>query len=86
MQEAIAADVHNVGEAQRVLKAMSSLEAAMQRVQEGQAGNHNVLRDRIAAAEQAGVKEPLISTAKALETKLRLSEVCPRHFLAADCL
>ena len=53
---------------------MQSLEAVMQRVQESP-GSANLLRDRISAAEQAGVRQPLISAARAMEQKLLLSEV-----------
>lgn len=58
-----------------MLKAMQGLETMMQRVQDSQA-RVVLLSDRIAAAEAAGVKQPLISAAKALETKFLLSEAC----------
>ena len=68
--------VKNVTEAKQVLKAMQNLEAAMQQAAEG-AGNIQVLRGRILAAEQAGVGRHWLEAAAALEKKLLISEVAP---------
>lgn len=77
VQDAIAAGIKDLGEAQKVLRAMQSLEAVMQRVQDRQ-GSITLLQDRIAAAEQAGVWQSLIGAARALEKQVLLSEVhCP---------
>ena len=68
--------VKNVAEAKQVLKAMQNLEAAMQQAAEG-AGNIQVLRGRILAAEQVSVAPTWLEAAAALEKKLLISEVAP---------
>ena len=72
MQEAEAAGVKEISAGQRLLKAVQNLEAIMQRAEPD---NLHMLRDRVAAAEQAGAGTQLLRSAKALERRLLLTEV-----------
>lgn len=80
LQEAAAAGVKDTASAQKLCKAMQTLEAAMQRVQDP-AGHVEQLTEKIAAAEAAGVAPTLIQAARAVEKQAILAEVTPHSAL-----
>ena len=85
LQDAITAGVRETAAARKLCKALSNLEAAMQRAGEG-SKQSGLLAERIAQAESAGVATSLLKSARALERRTLLSEVRRLSSYAAPIL